>query len=339
MKKIKYKKLCFALFSFLSFIISCDDILETDISEDSVQVISPADGVTVSGNEVVFFWEPIAGAYGYLLQVFSPSLDQAESVVLDTFVVNNRFAFPFEPGTYEWRVSGENSAYFTPYTVSSFRVRGSGNLEELSMLLTSPADEEKTNEPVVLFRWVNLEPAEFYYLELFLNEDSEEPYLFKEAGLEREVDFHNLFKSEEIEETVFWQVRAFDAAGQSIVSEKRRLYLDNIALAVPPLVKPADGHKFPDASSIRFEWDMVEKQEQLSNFNFYLYLKLASGELEPVKDYSPMVLGTDNFLTINSLPPGTYFWGIQTVDIYRNQSFLDADGKIPENSCFSFFVQ
>ena len=339
MKKIKYDYRIPALFFFYVFVVGCDDIFETDISAETVQLTSPADGVAITGNEVKFLWEPVDGAYGFLLQVFAPSLEKAETVVLDTFVVGNSFAFPFEPGTYEWRVSAENSAYFTPFTVSSFQVMGSGELGELTLLQEFPADKEGTNVPVVNFRWKALEPAEFYYLELFLDGENAAPYIIKEEGIQREVDFQTLLGAEQIEQTILWQVRAFDAIGQSVVSDKRKLYLDNIPLEVPPLVKPADEFKSPSGALTRFEWDMVDKQEQLGSFNFYLYRQLSNGGIEPVDNYNPRLLGKDTFLEVDGLPVGAYFWGVQTVDIYGNESVLDANGRIPENSRFSFYVQ
>lgn len=339
MKTFKYYYWIPALFFFFAFVIGCDDIFETDISSETVLLTSPADGVAITGNEVKFLWEPVDGAYGYLLQVFAPSLEQVETVVLDTFVVGNSFAFPFDPGTYEWRVSAENSAYFTPFTLSSFQVLGSGELGELTLMQEVPADKERTNVPVVNFRWNALEPAEFYYLELFLDGEDAAPYIIKEEETQRAMDFQTLLGVEQIEQTILWQVRAFDAIGQSVVSEIRKLYLDNIPLEVPPLVKPADEFKSPSGALTRFEWDMVDKQEQLGSFNFYLYRQLSNGGIEPVENYSPRLIGKDTFLEIDGLPAGAYFWGVQTVDTYGNESLLDANGRIPENFRFSFSVQ
>ena len=109
--KISYLFLMLGLLSF----ISCDDILEEDISNDIVQTTYPFEGAVIESNVVNFQWEELDGAKKYRVQV----LDFDETVVLDSLVTKTSFLCPLSPGNYQWKVRGENFAYESNYSFSS----------------------------------------------------------------------------------------------------------------------------------------------------------------------------------------------------------------------------
>lgn len=123
----------FALLFVLVF-ISCEDLIEvTDISEETVQLISPSDSIAVAQSNVNFTWNEVFEATQYHVQVATPDFENAAQVLVDTLiVVDTSFVSPrlnkiLEDSEYEWRVKAQNSAYATEYTRHKFFVNTSGN--------------------------------------------------------------------------------------------------------------------------------------------------------------------------------------------------------------------
>lgn len=105
----------------------CDDILEEDITDEEVMILSPGDSITLDKNPISFQWDPVQGAVNYRLQVAEPDFIQAERLILDTLLESTRIALPVEVGKYQWRIKAENSAYSTPFTTYTFWLDTLGN--------------------------------------------------------------------------------------------------------------------------------------------------------------------------------------------------------------------
>jgi len=119
---------------FILVFISCEDIIEvTDISEETVQLISPSDSIAVAQSNVNFTWNEVFEATQYHVQVATPDFENAAQVLVDTLVVvdtsfvSPRFNKILEDSEYEWRVKAQNSAYETEFTIHKFYVNTSGN--------------------------------------------------------------------------------------------------------------------------------------------------------------------------------------------------------------------
>ena len=113
--------LCFAL--FIGQITACDDILEIDISNENVIIISPLNGTQLEQREIVFWWEKLEGALEYHISVVSPSFGSVSSVKLDSTINENLILLQLEPGVYEWRIRAKNKGYYTDYQWNSFTVK------------------------------------------------------------------------------------------------------------------------------------------------------------------------------------------------------------------------
>lgn len=96
--------------------VGCE-ILEEDISGGRVRVLAPVDGAAVPEGTVVFSWEALDNASGYVFTLVSPSFDAAQRVMADTVIYADSLARHFgcravlAPGEYEWRVAGFNPGY------------------------------------------------------------------------------------------------------------------------------------------------------------------------------------------------------------------------------------
>jgi len=106
--------LCVLLF------VGCDDIIEKDISKSFTEIIAPANNSTISGPEVLFWWNYVEGSDYYELQLVKPNFQSVEYLLADTILEKNKITFAIDPGVYEFRIRACNSAYCTEYSYRNF---------------------------------------------------------------------------------------------------------------------------------------------------------------------------------------------------------------------------
>ena len=127
---------------------SCEDIIEEDITNDTIQVIYPQNNEVVNSNVVNFQWASLDGADDYRVQVFTSN---NSSMVLDSLVSQNHLNIPMSQGNYQWRVRGENSGYTSTYSMNNnFSVVASTDLTNQQVILSSPNDSFYTNNPSII---------------------------------------------------------------------------------------------------------------------------------------------------------------------------------------------
>ncbi|WP_411032225.1 hypothetical protein [Spongiimicrobium sp. 3-5] len=129
----KHIKIAYCLF-FMGVCFSCEDVLEVpDISNQRVELLAPSDGSTVRDSIVNFTWNGVAEANAYLIQVATPSFENAAQIVLDSVVVldttflGTKATRILPNSSYEWRVKAQNSDFETPFSVTSFAVEAPSN--------------------------------------------------------------------------------------------------------------------------------------------------------------------------------------------------------------------
>lgn len=116
------KKILFC--AVLAVVFSCEETLfEPDISEDTINLLAPVDGVTVRSETTQFSWSGIDGATSYRIQVAQPSFENASQILVDTVVEQLSYSERLFSGEYQWRVRGENSGHQTPFTTATFIVQ------------------------------------------------------------------------------------------------------------------------------------------------------------------------------------------------------------------------
>src|SRR5690349_1763046 len=105
------RQLIISFFVILAF--SCDDVLESNIEDDSVTLRAPAEGLSTSTKDVTFWWDDLKGAKRYELMVVTPDRANATALIMDTVIVKNQFTLTLVEGKYEWCVKGVNDGYET----------------------------------------------------------------------------------------------------------------------------------------------------------------------------------------------------------------------------------
>lgn len=132
----RVKKLSVSFLIGLLLVVSaCDDFFETDISQEEIELVSPADGIATEFFVQTFSWERLNGANSYHLQIVSTSFDNIELMVLDTVIVKTSFTHELFSGEFEWRVKGLNYTSETAYSTRSLTILSGGETVDDSNLL------------------------------------------------------------------------------------------------------------------------------------------------------------------------------------------------------------
>lgn len=103
-------------------IISCDDIIVQDISDDYVDLSYPVDSMSTTSKRIEFSWERMAGADSFRFQLISPSFYSSSAIALDTIVLSRAIELRLSANEYQWRVCGLNEEYQSKYGVHTLFV-------------------------------------------------------------------------------------------------------------------------------------------------------------------------------------------------------------------------
>ncbi|MAY21695.1 MAG: hypothetical protein CMC74_02845 [Flavobacteriaceae bacterium] len=321
MKKKNNLRFLFATVS-LFFFVSCEDILEEDISGDFVNTIFPKEGDTVEGNTVQFLWNSLEGAESYTLQVYSNT-----SLVLDTTVTTSNYEGTFTSSLYEWRIKAENNGYETQYTFpESFEVITSLDLTNQSVILTNPSEGLYTNNASIIYAWEALVAAETYTFELLKTETSGTTLVYLEEGLTT--------TSLSLDATVMdqdaaysWRVKAVNATSETSFSS-RNLYLDTVDPSTPSLVSPLFEEEFLLSDNIAFSWNFPNDTGAV-NSTITSYYEIASDESFTNVIESGNSVATNFDYTFSSI--GTYYWRVRGEDDAGNIGAYNSNGKLIVN--------
>ena len=95
---------------------------DNDIRNKTVNVTSPKEGTVLTGPEVTFLWDRLAGAEEYKVTIVSPSFGNITQVIDDRSLKDNSFRISLTEGSYQWRIQAVNGNYSTTPQIYGFRV-------------------------------------------------------------------------------------------------------------------------------------------------------------------------------------------------------------------------
>jgi len=286
---------------------SCDDIFEEDISNDTVWIYSPYDGMKTNNVDIDFWFEYINGATGYNLQVVSPSFEYPRKILADTDLIENRYLLTLYPDTFECRIFAFNGAYSTKtYTYASFIINDTTDLTEYAVSILLPKDNTITNKPEMVFRWEKLDyPAKY---EIVIKKDN-----WQGVYAENTRDIENdsiVFTLEE--GSYFWGIRAINEVNSKTEFAIQQFLIDTTATVIPQPEYPEKNDSittFPFA----FEW------ESSSNGGSETFDSIFISEEENFDD--PEKYRTENMeYEVDELDFGTYYWKVRSYDLAGNKS-------------------
>lgn len=98
--------------------ISCEDVIIRNISDDSVELLLPANNAEENVNPVHFSWRELPGATSYQFQLISEDFGLTNQYIVDSSLSKNWIEIHLTtPGKYQWRVQGVNSEFRSKFTI------------------------------------------------------------------------------------------------------------------------------------------------------------------------------------------------------------------------------
>ena len=214
------RKMLYLGMAILLSLYSCEDILEVpDISNQTVSILAPTEGSTLTINAVGFNWETVEDATGYTVQVATPNFENAAQLVLDSVVqvdtlgqISTRIDQTLFNGNYQWRVKAFNSDYKTVFAQSSFQVNGGEDLDLTppnTPQLVAPANGASQTDTTVDFLWTREDVAG--------TAERDSIFIFSDETLQslttKALGANKTYSTSVSAGTYYWFVRAYDAGG------------------------------------------------------------------------------------------------------------------------------
>jgi hypothetical protein len=301
----------------LLFLGSCKDIIQPDIGKKQVNLLAPGDLYKSKSYTVNFWWDEVADASAYRLQIVSPSFDSIGALIADTLIKSNKFAFNLEPGSYQWRVRAENNGSQGIFSAPrAFSVLPS-SIKQQAVQLSDPAGNALVNNPTVTFRWGTLYGATQYRLQIDTNNFADTArLLYNKAFPVQEAEF-SLPKDQQYQ----WRVRAENDTAQSKWSAARVLRYDHTPPGQVTLTAPADAKVLP--LPVALQWNAVTGA---SRYKLYVLKSDSTSAYSPA---FPMLLNTNSY---------NFNLGSSGDRIYWKVSALDAAGNEGQVSKLQSFV-
>ncbi len=315
-------KVILLLFSIA--LISCEDILEEDITDKTATIISPQDGVVIESNVVTFQWNTISGADKYRVQVFL----QNQVMVKDSLVENSNVTLPLPQGNYQWRVRGENFAYQSSYSLTnSFSVQESDDLSTQQVLPSSPSDNAYKNTQNITLSWNALNAADYYELQV-VNVTNSNTIVLQQSNITATTyTLNNSVLSQDAKYE--WKVKAVNTTTTTSTQYSSRfLFLDRVLPNQPQNVLPANNSVGTLNQDINFSWSIPADSGTIQSAITY--------EIEIATDVAfanivqTSASSSSNFQR-SFTTAGDYYWRVRAKDAAGNVGVNSSSFKITVN--------
>ena len=292
-------------------LVSCEDILEEDITNDIVNPISPIEGSVVQSNVVNFQWNLLDGADKYRVQLF----DNNQVVILDSLVSQTSLTYPLNSGTYKWRVRGENFGYQSTYSLPiSFTVIESTDLTTQQVILSSPSNSFYTNSNSINLAWQDLATADDFSVEV-VNVSNGSTVVLQQSGIT------NTFLS--LSNTVFstdgeylWKVKAVNSTSETSFAS-RTIFIDRTIPNQAQLGLPTNNSIQIINQALTFNWTIAADSGTIHSALSYL-IEFSNTNTFTVVTQSSITSTNSLQQTFTSV--GDYYWRVKTLDAAGNSS-------------------
>lgn len=282
---------------------SCTLIFDADIRDETVVLLSPPNGYITTVATQQFWWETIAFADKYQVQLVSPSFDNIERLFVDTLTTSNNFNYSLIPGEYQWRVRAINESYETEYSTFSLRIDSTADISQEIIQLLQPVNYDTTNVTDQFFKWVLLYNAEDYNFQMYYSGG-----LIISFNTVNDTVYENLEEGDGLYE---WKIRGQNEFSNTAYSS-RFIYLDTQSPEKPQLLSPANNAHLND-TIVRFVWE--RKNESGSGIWDSLYVSTDSLHTnDKIRAYLSKTWFED------SLGTGVYYWRVRSIDAAGNKS-------------------
>lgn len=108
---------------FLTLVVGCEAIFVENISDKTVEVLAPKNGLTLDSGTITFSWNELKGANEYHIKIAVPNFENAKQILLDTTITKRALTKKLSAGEYEWSIIGKNSEYETLEKIYKLTIR------------------------------------------------------------------------------------------------------------------------------------------------------------------------------------------------------------------------
>lgn len=284
---------------------SCEDIIEPNLTDQNLILLSPPNFNVVEQFEVQFIWEELEDADEYQLQIVHPDFSFIERYVMDTTISDHMFTVQLSPDDYQWRVRAKNGASETDWFTWNVTVDSISSLSNQTLVLLSPSNGFISNEVATTFEWDALAAADDYEFELRDNAGN----LLLNPVITT-YDTVNLTLSEADYE---WAVRARNTTSNTLYYS-RTLRVDTTAPGTPILSAPANGTSTANAP-ILFSWnrpaDLGANPTTITD-SLFIHADTFST--------ASFMYATSGTSATDSIGTGTWYWRVGSNDEANNLS-------------------
>lgn len=288
------------ILSIISFtIIACAKWVNVDLSNSSIVLISPIDNHSDSLQSKTFSWEELEGSKEYRIQIATPSFDSIVTIVVDSTVDVPTLSISLTPGSYQWRVRGENEDFQSIWVVRNLEISSAASVNGQSIENLLPFNFTKSNELAHTFTWDPLISADQYIVKVKSKNGTE---IFTTTQETNSYDYTFLNEGE-----FLFSVQAINDLSASFTTENM-IHLDTTKPAIPTLVYPnLDTIKnFPQT----FIWTVATN----NGTTIFEHLTVASDSL-----MNSIILDTtfteNTSIALDTIPTsGKLFWKIERTD-------------------------
>ena len=241
--------------SILFLLAGCSEFIEPSIENRKIEILAPANRLETNSYQQTFWWNPMADALFYRLQVVSPKFDSVSKLVLDTLITTEKFVYTMDPGKYEWRIRGENGSSVSNYSTRSLEIFQS-SLTDQSVQLTVPSSGLYFSKPEIRYEWLKLFGASVYRLQVDNNN------FLDEKNMTLNITTTNLGFLQTLtqEGTYQFRVRAENATESSKWSTVRTLSYD--ATGPERVILSTPLNKQTVSRPVRLVWNRIADAER-----------------------------------------------------------------------------
>ncbi|KLT68388.1 MULTISPECIES: hypothetical protein [Flavobacterium] len=295
-------KIILVLLSFLTY--SCEDILEEDISDDTVQILSPTNNSEIESNVVSFKWNSLKGSDKYRIQVYGSD----QILILDSLTTKTAITLPLEAGDYVWRVRGENYAYESIYSFpSNFSTTISKDLSNQQVILKSPENDKFVNFINVTLHWDALNYASSYNVKVVNTVTGREVY--SNPNITDTSITLNLLTLED--GNYEWRLKAKNIDSETKQYAARKFNIDTTNPNQPKNILPADNSTQTINSSMNYTWSIPNDVGSAKSPISYIV------EFSNDVDFNIIMLTQNSDSTTlqqSFSTAGVYYWRIRAID-------------------------
>ncbi|MBN2777700.1 MAG: hypothetical protein JXR36_08660, partial [Bacteroidales bacterium] len=279
--------------NLVSFSLKKEEIL----TDKSVEILFPTEGLKMDEVVVSFLWNEVDGANEYHVQIANPSFDNPVKLIYDQQLELNQFEIELEGGEYEARILASDGKTSTPYSTVKFSIT---SFSDKKTEFSFPTNNSTLNYSDLTIAWNQIENATNYHLQIVSPDFSSPEKLIHDDWIQENKVSLRLA-------TGLYQA-CVQATNGSLLSKADTVQFEinnnDLSGTTLHLLAP-DNDKLLNQKNITFNWEQLD-----GDVKYEFVLKDGNWNDENLISK----FQTENTQTSVSLGEGNYSWGVKAID-------------------------